>query len=728
MKALPGIVVIITLWMLVATGVAAQEEATWARTVVVQPLGDVEVLAAPAGADPGSRDLCVLGNVNPAAWAYSNFIWGAEGYKYLVYPPAQCDFPSGFQVDAVHMIIQFLAEDLPADFNVYVGLEDAVWNGDCWIPGNEICTSQVYNLQLDTEGVYDLSVPLAGACDCAGMDSHYFVTFYFPDEFPNETVRPNLVTDEYPQGCISYNDWGEGPYDLVNYFGTAGEVCIWAEVSDAICDTPAITELVEYWAPAVFQDITSPYRYDYLTSFDFDGDWNSWNNFESLDGGTPLPACVYYAFVETRVDYFLSYFFFHPYDSSALQKSCDLHENDLEGVTLTVKKDGSQFGSLTALATEAHGQVYYFTTPGSPTVIGGDYLYLSTEPNRLDNGLGCPLAGWPLPYNFVLPDSTLHLYQHPSSDHPRPAVFIEAEGHGVGRLERALVSSGSDFTISGQTYGFDGGDGVLYYWDGSPAGEPLGTGLEEVPYELRSLAEVWAHRHEGGPGAPFCDFDNYVGARGCRLDDLAVTFGGDCLGLGDDCSASPPWSWGPDVPGAVNGDWFLDPAFVTDLHLAYLPEAAEPGFLSYLHHPYLQGDKWIAITSPAGDVTWRRGQLVNIAWDYHNTGQGPDLQDVTIQISRDGGPWQTIASGIPIAAQSYQWTVTGTSNALCALRLRASCDCHFNFYDVPSLTVTLPIYLSWFTAERCPGGAQVRWQTPHAPDQAVFRLWRQDEG
>ena len=38
----------------------------------------------------------------------------------------------------------------------------------------------------------------------------------------------------------------------------------------------AYDDLVEYWAPTIYQDVTTEYdvRADFITRFDFDGDWS----------------------------------------------------------------------------------------------------------------------------------------------------------------------------------------------------------------------------------------------------------------------------------------------------------------------------------------------------------------------------------------------------------------------------------------------------------------------
>ncbi len=56
-------------------------------------------------------------------------------------------------------------------------------------------------------------------------------------------------------------------------------------------------------------------RFDYITNFDFDGDWagdNNWKN--AADARFPLKAYVYYAVSETPTHYLIHYAAFHPRD------------------------------------------------------------------------------------------------------------------------------------------------------------------------------------------------------------------------------------------------------------------------------------------------------------------------------------------------------------------------------------------------------------------------------
>ena len=425
--------------------------------------------------------------------------------------------------------------------------------------------------------------------------------------------------------------------------------------------------LVEHWAPILYHDVEANVlatpRDDYLTRFDFDGDWDAENNRANMESGAfPLTASVYWSVIESETHWYITYTFFHPYDSSVLnptkpeseqQGLCIQHENDIEGVTLTIRKDGSAFGEFRCAATEAHGDVWYFKEPGSDVQIGSAYRD--------------PVVG-----GNTGPDSTAYF---PDGD-DRLAVFIEANGHGVGSVNRAMTPSGSGFvSFGGQLFDFPGGDGIVYVWDSGPAEEPDGSARDTIRYELRDLDELWQRRFNTGGEAPYCQFQNFVGSRGCQLDNLSVSFLGACTIGG--CAANPPWGWDSDASGSPVGEWFLDPAYAAGfLHLAHLPERNDPGFLDYVSNTYLQSETSLDVTSPTAPEEWTEGETRVISWNSFDLGQGPNLADsVRIELSRDGGAWETIAASVPLLGGSWQWNVAGPATDEARIRVLSATDC-----------------------------------------------------
>jgi len=203
------------------------------RTVVPTPIGELELQTA--GVERSRQD-CTVGNLNTPSYIVGGWFTGGEGYKYLFNPFEQnCYCPLGFQLETVSMMLNFPdTATFPIVFTAYVDLEEAVWDGNCWIPGPELCVSDVYQIQIDEPGAYTITLPIV--CDCAFMDFFYFLSFHFIDQFEAE-----LITCDEPLPCTGYNDWGSGWADLFFYgFDTIGLPVITGDV--ICCDFPVDTE------------------------------------------------------------------------------------------------------------------------------------------------------------------------------------------------------------------------------------------------------------------------------------------------------------------------------------------------------------------------------------------------------------------------------------------------------------------------------------------------------
>ncbi len=74
-------------------------------------------------------------------------------------------------------------------------------------------------------------------------------------------------------------------------------------------------QIASHFAPTFHQGLGDHRRADYVTNFDFDGDWRGDNNWTHADDPRfPLRAYVYYAVSETATHYFIHYALFHPRD------------------------------------------------------------------------------------------------------------------------------------------------------------------------------------------------------------------------------------------------------------------------------------------------------------------------------------------------------------------------------------------------------------------------------
>ncbi len=270
--------------------------------------------------------------------------------------------------------------------------------------------------------------------------------------------------------------------------------------------------LARHYAPAFYHDTDSSYYVgDYLTRFNFDGDYNGKNNWENLERFATVPAYVYYAVSETKTHYFINYAVFHPRDWHEWDP-LDRHENDLEGVSLAITKSG-EFGEVVALETLAHADFWQYSN--LPSVSPG--LEVIDGPITFRDG-----------------------------SHPR--VYVEAKGHGIygcdSRCEHA-----------------DDGDGLLYEV-GQRAESPQGGSgdyTSRVRYALIAMDSDGSS--DGNQGLWY------------RRDDICdtCTFGewgklrGDNYGQN---RAQTPWGWrNKDNTPVRRGDMLCDPAFFFDAHL-----------------------------------------------------------------------------------------------------------------------------------------------------------------
>ena len=274
---------------------------------------------------------------------------------------------------------------------------------------------------------------------------------------------------------------------------------------------PSDAELALRWAPIHYQDTdSSDYDADYLSRIDYDGEWDTLNNWEHQDDDlSRLGGWTYYSVVETSTHWFVVYSYYHPRDWEDFPDPFDLftHENDMEGVLLTVRKDGSTYGKLEAMVTVAHTDFFSYVPAGSTYISGRETV-----------------------------DGSLLL--QPVNGVPHPTTRQEAKGHGAFAWDGAA--------------NFPGGDGVVYAPSATTAKVPSSGNDRAATYRL---ADVFA---AGGMWARRSDSITYAGFG---------TFRGD---NGADNSANAPWGWddqndGGDLP---RGMLATDPAYLVSVYFA----------------------------------------------------------------------------------------------------------------------------------------------------------------
>jgi hypothetical protein len=369
--------------------------------------------------------------------------------------------------------------------------------------------------------------------------------------------------------------------------------------------------LAEHYAPVVFQESRSTVL-DFIAKFDYDGDWkgdNNWRNAYLYD----LTGHVYYSVIESTNHYFITYAFYHPRDYTARPYEGFApkteHENDMEGCTITIEKDGTPFGKVVLLETLAHDVFFKYENRDNRKVAAGG--------SKIDGSI-----------QFV---------------EGRPAVYVEAEGHGVKAATRAHVASRNSFP------------GIIYRYTGT-ASVPGSNRDPNATYDLVAIEDtLWAHRFE--IGSTFCCADSYT-MNGGGTARVGSAFNGPIGG----CAAKPPWGWDQANDKIAKGDWFRDPlkAYPTQLRIQNFTG-------SYVHNPYLESDGRNAAQPCAESTT---SKTVKGALTQSLLGIGRAITDKGLTTSDIGGQARQLFLGNnPLLewaqkAQFQQWTWDQSLKAL----------------------------------------------------------------
>lgn len=272
------------------------------------------------------------------------------------------------------------------------------------------------------------------------------------------------------------------------------------------------SDLVKRWAPIHYMDVDRTGQYseggksDYITAINYDGDWNALNNWDNLPNySNSLTAHCYYSVVETDTHWFITYAFFHPRDWTDVffLYYFDQHENDLEGVLMAVKKDGSQYGALQGAVTVSHSDFFSYNVPGSGLTSGQENI-----------------------------DGSLQFANYSGAAHPITAQ--EAKGHGLKAWPQYDIN----------------GDGIIYY--------PSMADIAEMPSDMYDsnvqykLVDIFAN---GGLWDLRFNTNLFNGPGGSFKSDYGS--GG----------ANAPWAWNDGDDGDVQtGEIATDPAKLFDIY------------------------------------------------------------------------------------------------------------------------------------------------------------------
>jgi hypothetical protein len=265
------------------------------------------------------------------------------------------------------------------------------------------------------------------------------------------------------------------------------------------------------WAPIHYQDVDQTGSHalggaaDYITRYDYDGDLNGKNNWDRAGNAAyPLSAHGYYSVAETASHWFIVYMFFHPRDWTDTFFDTE-HENDAEGLMVSVQRDGSQYGVLKSVVTVAHKDFYSFTPSGSSWTSNAESI-----------------------------DGTLQMASFDGATHPVTAQ--EAKGHG----------------LKARPYYDIKGDGIIYYPSLTTAEVPSGPDDRNVLYKLVDIFEAGGLWDQRNNTALFASFGSFAGDKtgGC---------GSGAIGC-DTNAANTPWGWDDGNDGPGRGALANDPA------------------------------------------------------------------------------------------------------------------------------------------------------------------------
>ncbi|MCB1024982.1 MAG: hypothetical protein KDB79_11355 [Acidobacteria bacterium] len=307
--------------------------------------------------------------------------------------------------------------------------------------------------------------------------------------------------------------------------------------------------LAEHYAPFIAQETWFEPGADHLVRADYDGDWKADNNWENLDKGSPQ-AYVYYTVIESETHWFLIYNFFHARDYSDVCVVGTCHENDNEGLIMTVRKNKTKFGELEVMETLAHNNIYSFSNDSS-----------------IKKGV----------HDI---DGKIEFYKKTT-----PIVFIEAGGHGV------YSSSAKGSLFSAEKMEFKSHTGITYVYK-NKAEIPTGGNNRNVGYALLPIYDQWwskGNQKTADANDTFDDFYAYqpFGDRpGTSAEFISGAFKGRTA---SENKAKPFWGWHDkrtrDKKVLNTGQWALDPAYSVSQNLSFPSD--KPVSTTYIFNPFL---------------------------------------------------------------------------------------------------------------------------------------------
>ena len=320
-------------------------------------------------------------------------------------------------------------------------------------------------------------------------------------------------------------------------------------------------EIAARFAPIFYQALGDKPRSDYLTNFDFDGDWrgdNNWSN--SDDKKHPLKAYVYYSVSETASHLFIHYAVFHPKDyKGGERKGSILSELIREGTKRGGKYDPTGLAEEAALAHEndMEGCLIIAAKDGKDLERSRVIFVQTLHHNNFSR--------------YVYGDLSPKVFERIRTLDQHPLLYIEPKGHGIesftGTEKQVLRKDFLLYRFSGQADDPGGGNGnSLVCRDPANASCPISVAYDLLP--IRTT--LWA-KAKDAPNATYaetCDYGRVsitVQESNGRTAEKKINVGRvGCAFLGrvgGRDMARPPWAWfDKDERDRLLGQWFFDPA------------------------------------------------------------------------------------------------------------------------------------------------------------------------
>jgi hypothetical protein len=309
-------------------------------------------------------------------------------------------------------------------------------------------------------------------------------------------------------------------------------------------------EIAAAFAPVFYQALGDKPRSDYITNFDFDGDWRGDNNWEHTDDKKfPLRAYIYYSVCETSTHFFIHYAVFHPRDyKGGERKGLILSEIIREGVKRTGDNDPT---GLMAEAGVAHENDM-------------EGVLLVVAKNGKDASRARPVFVEALHHNdfapYVAGESAPKGFGIFKTDERRVLLYVEPKGHGIEAY------SGDEKQTAKKEF-------LIYKFAGK-AEDPDKQKDGAVDYELLPIqTTLWprARMRNEDKGVTYATVNDFgqismslmqsngtAETKKIEVGEIGVTFAGDSGGLN---MARPPWAWfSNNRRGDPLGLWFFDPA------------------------------------------------------------------------------------------------------------------------------------------------------------------------